>query len=79
MMAQRSGSKRMKKAPSKKDKVGLREIASAANVSVATASRVLSGNTRVDRDIQKIVLEQAKKLGIDPAQRAEPGTCGRGQ
>jgi len=74
MMASRFGSKRMKKAPSKKSKVGLREIASAANVSVATASRVLSGNTRVDRDIQKIVLEQAKKLGIDPAQRNKTKT-----
>src|SRR6201996_3893599 len=74
MMAQRFGSKRMKKAPTKKDKVGLREIAAAANVSVATASRVLSGNTRVDRDIQKIVLEQAKKLGIDPAERDKTRT-----
>src|SRR5580698_4976382 len=64
----------MKKASSKKSKVGLREIAAAANVSVATASRVLSGNTRVDRDIQKIVLEQAKKLGIDPAQRNKTKT-----
>jgi DNA-binding LacI/PurR family transcriptional regulator len=64
----------MKKASSKNGKVGLREIASAANVSVATASRVLSGNTRVDRDIQKIVLEQAKKLGIDPAQRNKTKT-----
>jgi DNA-binding LacI/PurR family transcriptional regulator len=74
MMAPRSGSKRMKKASPKKSKVGLREIAAAANVSVATASRVLSGNTRVDRDIQKIVLEQAKKLGIDPAQRNKAKT-----
>src|SRR5580692_9417491 len=73
MMAQRFGSKRMKKAP-KKDKVGLREIASAANVSVATASRVLSGNTRVARDIQKVVLDEAKKLGIDPAQRNKTKT-----
>ena len=70
----RFGSKRMKKASSKKSKVGLREIAAAANVSVATASRVLSGNTRVDRDIQKTVLEQAKKLGIDPAQRNKTKT-----
>jgi DNA-binding LacI/PurR family transcriptional regulator len=69
MMAPGFGSKRMKKASSKKGKVGLREIASAANVSVATASRVLSGNTRVDQDIKKIVLEQAKKLGVDPAER----------
>ena len=63
MMAQRFGSKRMKKAPTKKDKVGLREIAAAANVSVATASRVLSGNTRVDRDIQKIVLSRRRNSG----------------
>jgi DNA-binding LacI/PurR family transcriptional regulator len=73
-MAPGFGSKRMKKSSSKKSKVGLREIASAAKVSVATASRVLSGNTRVDRDIQKIVLEQAKKLGIDPAQRNKTKT-----
>ena len=58
----------MKKADPKKGKVGLREIASAANVSVATASRVLSGNTRVARDIQKVVLDEARKLGIDPVQ-----------
>jgi DNA-binding LacI/PurR family transcriptional regulator len=64
----------MKKVSSKKSKVGLREIASAANVSLATASRVLSGNTRVDPDIQKVVLEQAKKLGIDPALRNKSKT-----
>jgi DNA-binding LacI/PurR family transcriptional regulator len=64
----------MKKATSKKGKVGLREIAFTANVSVATASRVLSGNTRVARDIQKVVLEEAKKLGIDPAQRNKTKT-----
>jgi DNA-binding LacI/PurR family transcriptional regulator len=50
-------------------KVGLREIASAAKVSIATASRVLNGNSRVDPDIRKAVLQEAKKLGIDPAQR----------
>src|SRR6202789_2469366 len=64
----------MKDKSPKKKKVGLREIASAAKVSVATASRVLSGNTRVDRDIQKIVLEQAKKFGIDPVQRNKTKT-----
>jgi DNA-binding LacI/PurR family transcriptional regulator len=69
IMASRSDSKRMKKASPKTGKVGLREIASAANVSLATASRVLSGNTRVDRAIQKTVLEEAKRLGIDPAER----------
>src|ERR1700691_107109 len=64
----------MKKASSKKGKVGLREIAAAANVSLATASRVLSGNTRVDREIQKVVLEEAKKLGVDPAERNKTKT-----
>ena len=59
----------MKKIPPKKRKVGLREIASAAHTSVATASRVLSGNNRVAPGIQKVVLEEAKKLGIDPSQR----------
>jgi DNA-binding LacI/PurR family transcriptional regulator len=53
----------------KKRKVGLREIASAANVSIATASRVLSGNSRVAPHIQRVVFEEAKKLGIDPAQQ----------
>jgi DNA-binding LacI/PurR family transcriptional regulator len=53
----------------KKGKVGLREIASAANVSIATASRVLNGNNRVASDIRKAVLEEAKKLGIDASQR----------
>ena len=64
----------MKDKSPKKKKVGLREVAAAANVSVATASRVLSGNTRVDRGIQKIVLEHAKKFGIDPVQRNKTKT-----
>lgn len=59
----------MKKVTPKKGKVGLRELASAANVSVATASRVLSGNNRVAQSIQKVVWEQAKKLGMDLSQR----------
>jgi DNA-binding LacI/PurR family transcriptional regulator len=53
----------------KKRKVGLREIAAAANVSIATASRVLSGNSRVAPNIQKVVFEEAKKLGIDLSQQ----------
>jgi DNA-binding LacI/PurR family transcriptional regulator len=53
----------------KKRKVGLREIASAANVSIATASRVLRGNSRVAPHIQKVVFEEAKKLGIDLSQQ----------
>lgn len=53
----------------KKDKVRLREIASAAQVSVASVSRVLNGNSRVDPTIQKIVLDTAAKLDVDLSQR----------
>jgi DNA-binding LacI/PurR family transcriptional regulator len=59
----------MKDIHTKKGKVGLREIASAANISIATASRVLTGNSRVAWDIQRVVLEEARKLGIHPSQR----------
>ncbi len=50
-------------------KIGLREIASVAHVSVATVSRVLNGNNRVDRNIQKTVLDAAAKLNVDLSQR----------
>jgi DNA-binding LacI/PurR family transcriptional regulator len=43
-------------------KIGLREIAYSAHVSVATVSRVLNGNHRVDPAIQKTVLDAAAKL-----------------
>ena len=64
----------MKQTKPKNNKVGLREVAQAANVSIATASRVLSGNTRVARDLKTTVLQQARKLGIDPAQRNQSKT-----
>jgi len=54
---------------SKKDKVGLREIAGLAGVSLATVSRVLNGNTRVDKLRQKMVLDAATKLDIDVSSR----------
>lgn len=50
-------------------KIGLREIASYARVSVATVSRVLNGNHSVDRTIQKAVLDAAAKLNVDLSQR----------
>jgi DNA-binding LacI/PurR family transcriptional regulator len=59
---------------SKNGRVGLRQIADAANVSMATASRVLNGNSRVDAEIQKTVLAEARKLGIDPSQRNKTRT-----
>ncbi len=64
----------MKKTRPTKSKVSLRDIAAAANVSLATASRVLNGNTRVARHIQRSVLEQAKKLGVDPSARNKTRT-----
>jgi DNA-binding LacI/PurR family transcriptional regulator len=68
-MASKTGLKRTKSVPTPKRKAGLREIASAANVSIATASRVLSGNNKVDPAIRKAVWTEAEKLGIDPSQR----------
>ena len=59
----------MKNIRPRKSKLGLREIASAAHVSVATASRVLNGNDRVDPELQKVVLDAAAKLGVDLSQR----------
>lgn len=59
----------MKKTNPQKAKIGLREIASAAHVSISTVSRVLNGNNRVDRDIQKAVLDAAAKLNVDVSER----------
>jgi len=53
----------------KKPKVRLHEIAALARVSVATVSRVLSGNKRVDPLIQKAVLKAAEKLKVDISER----------
>ena len=57
----------------KKDKrnVGLREIAYNAHVSVATVSRVLNGNHRVDPDTQKTVLDAAAKLNAHISPRVK--------
>ena len=56
----------------KKNKIGLREIAAEANVSVATVSRVLNGNSRVDPAIREVVLDAAAKLNVDLSQRTRP-------
>lgn len=50
-------------------KLGLREIASAAHVSVATVSRVLNGSNHVDPDLQRNVLKAAARIGVDLSQR----------
>src|SRR5215475_1543404 len=59
----------MKKLSSKKNRVGLREIARLAKVSVATVSRVLNGNTRVEPELQKSVLDAAAQLNFDVSTR----------
>jgi DNA-binding LacI/PurR family transcriptional regulator len=59
----------MKKQASQSSKVGLREIAAAAKVSIATVSRVLNGNNRVDPAIQKAVFDAAAKFDLDLLQR----------
>jgi DNA-binding LacI/PurR family transcriptional regulator len=61
--------KDMKNKNPQKAKIGLREIASAAHVSVATVCRVLNGNSRVDPAIQKNVLDAVAKLDVDLSQR----------
>jgi len=53
----------------KKTKLGLREIAAASKVSIATVSRVLNGSNRVDPAIRKSVLAAAADLDIDFSQR----------
>jgi len=59
----------MKNREGQRARVGLREVAAAAGVSLATVSRVLNGNSRVDPGIQKSVLDAAAKLEIDLSQR----------
>lgn len=64
----------MKKSHPKGGKVGLREIAEAAKVSMATVSRVLNGNNRVDPAIQTAVLNAAAKLDLNLLQRNKAKT-----
>lgn len=59
----------MTKTRSQERKLGLREIASAADVSLATVSRVLNGNSRVTPAVRNAVMSAAAKLDFDPSQR----------
>jgi DNA-binding LacI/PurR family transcriptional regulator len=59
----------MKKSPAHGRKVVLKEIAAEAKVSMATVSRVLNGNNRVDPAIQMAVLDAAAKFDLDLLQR----------
>jgi DNA-binding LacI/PurR family transcriptional regulator len=64
----------MKAGDHQKGKLRLREIASSANVSFATASRVLNGNRRVAPAIQKAVLDAAATLDADFPRRNKART-----
>ena len=59
----------MGKNNSRVSKIGLREIAKAAGVSISTASRVLNGSSKVAPSLQKAVLDVVAKLDIDLSQR----------
>jgi DNA-binding LacI/PurR family transcriptional regulator len=50
-------------------RIGLRDVAAIAGVSLATVSRVMNGNNHVDPEIQKKVFEAAGKLEVDFSQR----------
>jgi DNA-binding LacI/PurR family transcriptional regulator len=57
------------KKPPRTSRIGLREIAASAGVSVATVSRVFNGNKRVDPIIRERVLNAASELNVDVSQR----------
>lgn len=59
----------MRTKPGGKQRIGLRDVATIAGVSLATVSRVLNGNSRVDPAIQKKVLDAAAHLEVDLSQR----------
>jgi DNA-binding LacI/PurR family transcriptional regulator len=61
----------MNKSPSHGSKVGLKHIAAEAKVSIATVSRVLNGNNRVDPAIQMAVLDAAAKFDLDLLQHSK--------
>jgi DNA-binding LacI/PurR family transcriptional regulator len=67
--SQNSARLTMKKDHQQQAKIGLREISELAHVSVASVSRVLNGNSRVDPAIRKVVLEAAAKLNVDLSHR----------
>src|SRR5579862_8997634 len=55
-------------------KLGLRQIAESAHVSLSTVSRVANGMATVDREIQRRVREAAARLGIDLSHRNKART-----
>lgn len=59
----------MRRKASGENRIGLRDVAAMAGVSVATVSRTLNGNNRVDPAIRAKVLEAVTKLDLDVSQR----------
>lgn len=55
-------------------RIGLREIAAAAGVSLSTASRVLNGHSRVDSALRQKVLDAVESLDIDISLRNKAKT-----
>lgn len=56
------------------NKIGLRDIAAAAQVSLSTVSRALSGNSRVDSALRQKVLDAVEKLNVDVSLRDKAKT-----
>lgn len=57
-----------------KVRIGFREVADAAGVSLASVYRVASGRTTVDPEIRKRVKEEAIRLGVDLLKRTKRKT-----
>jgi DNA-binding LacI/PurR family transcriptional regulator len=58
--------------PTKTRRKGLREVANLAKVSVATVSRVASGNTHVRQGIKDRVRNAALEIGVDLSRKNKP-------
>lgn len=72
-MAMRNGHHRRSHTRTRSRKVTLAEIARAAGVSVATASRVLSGGAKVSAELERKVLNAVQRLGGSSHPRARTG------
>ena len=55
-------------------KIGIKDIAAEADVSIATVSHAFRNPGRVSDETRKRVLEAAKKIGYKPNKRPTPNT-----
>ena len=60
-----------------KERVDIRTVAARAGVSIATVSRTINGNDKVDAEIAKRVRQAAKDLGYQPNTQARSLVSGR--